>query len=339
MCLIARSKHIGAALAAATIWFNVIPARADEPSDTASTLFRKGREAMRVSDFTVACLNFSESQKLHPSLGTVLNLALCEEKLERLTSALGHLHSFLAAAAPDDERRSFAEEKATDIEHRTPRLTIRLDGAADAHVLLDGVQLEGSLFGAPLPIDPGAHTLVLRRPEQADEQLHVDLREGENIERRLEIPTRATAPDTSKPGQAVETRTPTSRDPPAPTSRLPAYLVGAVGIAGLTASLVAGAIILGKKKSSTTTAPPARAMMKDTVPWRRAACSERSGPSPLPQGLRALGLAGTCCTKRSAIRAPPRRVARFPIGKRASFFAVGFERCPCAPSAWTARST
>ncbi|HEU4534580.1 MAG TPA: tetratricopeptide repeat protein, partial [Polyangiaceae bacterium] len=73
-------RGAAAALAAALVLAAGGPARANETSDRAEALFREGREAMKRGDLDEACPKFSESQELDPSAGTLLNLALCEQR-------------------------------------------------------------------------------------------------------------------------------------------------------------------------------------------------------------------------------------------------------------------
>src|SRR5687768_2981870 len=54
-----------------------------EPRDAAAAeaLFRQGRQAADAGDHAKACEKFKESNRLDPALGTVFNIADCEEKL------------------------------------------------------------------------------------------------------------------------------------------------------------------------------------------------------------------------------------------------------------------
>jgi hypothetical protein len=71
-----------------------VPAQsADRANDsaTAEALFAAGREAIRRGDYQAACPMFAESNRLDPAVGTVLNLAICEEHLGQLASRLAAL--------------------------------------------------------------------------------------------------------------------------------------------------------------------------------------------------------------------------------------------------------
>ena len=65
------------------------PARAQDARDPAAAeaLFREGRTAAQKKDFTTACAKFRESNRLDPAVGTVFNIADCEERLGRLATS------------------------------------------------------------------------------------------------------------------------------------------------------------------------------------------------------------------------------------------------------------
>ena len=60
-----------------------------EPRDPAAAewLFREGRALMKKGDFAPACAKLAESQRLDPAVGTLMNLAECEERIGRTASA------------------------------------------------------------------------------------------------------------------------------------------------------------------------------------------------------------------------------------------------------------
>ena len=147
----------------------------------AEALFREGRLAIESGDLTKACARFGQSYRLDPAPGTLLNLASCEEKLGRLASAWEHYHALVDTLAPNDDRRDLAKSHADSVAARVPRLKISLAPKAPpgARVLRDGAPVDPAALGVSVPIDPGAHVLVVQAPDCADKQTKVDLAVGE----------------------------------------------------------------------------------------------------------------------------------------------------------------
>src|SRR5687767_11843809 len=75
--------------------FSLLPAAASaQPpqGDAAASeaLFREGRRLMKAGDYEGACPKLEESLRLDPALGTLFNLASCEEQLGRWATAWQH---------------------------------------------------------------------------------------------------------------------------------------------------------------------------------------------------------------------------------------------------------
>ena len=188
------------------------------PNDAAE-LFRKGRAAMQEEDYATAAEKLRESHKLDPSPGTLLNLAICEEKLGELGQSWNHLQAVIAAVPADDPRRPIAEERATALKGRVPWLVLKLgEGVpSDAQVQVDGRSTETS---EPIAVDPGSHTVVVTSSQGKASQT-VSIAEGERKEIVL---------DNGQEGPAEETQ----KSAEEPGSPIGAYLllgVGAVGVA------------------------------------------------------------------------------------------------------------
>jgi hypothetical protein len=144
-------------------------------------LFQDGRRLMKAHDFAAACPKFEESQRLDPAVGTLLNLADCEEQVGRTASAWQH---WLAAAdqlPAGDKRRTTALGRASAIEKVLARLSVTLAPSApsDAVVKRDGIALGSGSLGAPLPVDPGRHVVVVSASGHDDRETEVTLRAKE----------------------------------------------------------------------------------------------------------------------------------------------------------------
>jgi len=197
--------------------------------EAAVKLFNAGREDMKRNDYAAAYEKLSESQRLDPSPGTLLNLALCEENLGRLAAAWAHIQEVLAQLPADDARAKVAKEHQTQIDARLPRLTIHLapDAPATTRIALDGNELPATSLRTPLPLDPGRHVVLVGAPGAQPKTVDVELAEGE----RKEITASPAGVTTARP-RAEE-----------PKNNTLAYVMLGVGGAGVVTGGVLWAVL------------------------------------------------------------------------------------------------
>lgn len=168
----------------AIVWVTPrVGAQAVDPA-AAEAVFRAGREAARAGYHGLACEKFRESYRLQPAVGTVLNIAICEEELGELASAWQHYHEVLQRLAPDDARTAVAKMGVERLEPRVPRLVIRLAkrAPADTRVERAGVVLTAASFDVPLPVNPGDHVVLVKATGRDVAQYHFTLAEAEVLE-------------------------------------------------------------------------------------------------------------------------------------------------------------
>lgn len=212
------------------------PARAQTSEQAeAQRLFLEGRAAVERGDYATGCPKFVESLRLVNRASTLLNLAQCEEKAGRLRAALDYWNQGAAQLDPTDERLKLARERAADLDARIPRITVRFTGKATpgTAVKLDSAPLRGEDIGVDLPVEPGSHEVVLAVPGQPDQRLSVDLEERERKE--LLLQAGAGAPRVVLAGDAGPGR-----------RRTLGFIVGGVGVAGLAAAGITGALIVSR---------------------------------------------------------------------------------------------
>src|SRR5260221_7405355 len=82
----------------------------------AEALFRAGRAAADKGDYVTACPKFEESNRLDPEVGTVFNLADCDEHLGKVASAWQLFKEVAQRLSPADERVSIATSRAAALE-------------------------------------------------------------------------------------------------------------------------------------------------------------------------------------------------------------------------------
>jgi hypothetical protein len=235
-----RRKTLGrTALVIAFIAFIVVApygAKADPAAvDQGTDLFRQGREAMKGGNYGAACALFEASQRVHPAPGTLLNVAVCSEKLGRLRRASEALKAFLTTADSADERRARAGALLADVTERTPRISVRVPewAAVGAQVLVDGESIAPEVWKTAMPLDPGRHVLEVRVPRAPDQR------------RTLEVKERDRLVETFVFSQGPKPK-PDPRPLPSERKDLPAafYISLGIGVGGLLTAAGAGAIVL-----------------------------------------------------------------------------------------------
>jgi hypothetical protein len=214
-------------------------ARADEPrrdEKAADVLFQSAKAALERGDLGAACAQFAESQRLDPAAGTLLNLGECEERAGKLASALGHIKEARTVLPAGDYRIPFADARITGLARRVPRLALRLAGPPllGAVVACDDHEVAPAALEQPLPVDPGAHTCVLRAPGHPDGRAEVTLREGETqtLELRPGTTGAVVVPPQPEPHAADTPHPDTSKPPGEERVQPPAPAPGAGSRAG-----------------------------------------------------------------------------------------------------------
>jgi tetratricopeptide (TPR) repeat protein len=166
-----------------------VPVGKSPPRDPAAAeaLFEQGRLALEKNDLESACAKFAESQRLDPGVGTLLNLANCQERQGRVASAWQHWREALRQLPEDDDRTAFARQHVAALEPKLPRLNITLSrqAPADTRVWRDGVALGHASLGTPLPVDPGVRSISASAPGFASKSFEILVAEGQS--RSIEV--------------------------------------------------------------------------------------------------------------------------------------------------------
>ncbi|HXS16168.1 MAG TPA: hypothetical protein VN764_03215 [Polyangiaceae bacterium] len=148
----------------------------------AEMLFQKGRDAMAESDFDAACQFFIESLALDAAVGTVMNLAVCEEERGRYTASWERWHQALRLLSPDDDRVIFADQKLDAVAQKLAYLTVRLPPGAPQGLTVrrDGIPLGSGSLGEELPADPGDHVVTVESPNYETRTFSISLESGDH---------------------------------------------------------------------------------------------------------------------------------------------------------------
>jgi hypothetical protein len=133
----------------------------------AEYLFRSGEKKFDAGKHAEACADFTESLRLGPKLGTLLNLALCHETIGKPATAWSEYQhgAVWAAQNGQKDRHDFALQHALALETKLPRVLLHLPAdRAIASVDVDGEPLPDSRWYLPIFLDPGEHSVTLAAP-------------------------------------------------------------------------------------------------------------------------------------------------------------------------------
>ena len=142
-------------------------AHADDTIQRADEAFERGK-ALLATDLEAACAEFHRSYELNAqAIGTLLNVALCDEKLGRFASAHARFREARERAKELNMKvhQDAAEEHMAILEPQIPHVTLSFatPPIAGTKIVID----EKLLAFADIsnhPIDPGAHVLVVSAP-------------------------------------------------------------------------------------------------------------------------------------------------------------------------------
>jgi hypothetical protein len=194
-----------------------------DSAPTGAALFMQARSDAAAGDYEHACPRFAESLRLAPAVGTLLNLADCEERRGHVADALAHFRHALESLPPTDDRVRFTQGSIARLTPRVPHVRLHAVGPPPAEVALDGVKLGEAAMGVPLPVNPGDHTVVTRAPGRQDLAYPFRASEGHDLDLTVAV------------GEPV----PVPRQEPAPSPKASAArpvlwasaIVGGVGVA------------------------------------------------------------------------------------------------------------
>jgi hypothetical protein len=204
--IVARSIALALALAVAALPLATVglasTAHAQRASEAvlAREQFRAGVQAAQDGRWQDAADAFQRSYELSPRPLTLLNLAGAYAQTAHLVEAVEAYRMFLMERQGVTARmRSDAEAQLADIEPRVPRARISVMGIEEGDVVrLDEYELSAASLEQPLPVNPGAHTVLLERP--GHEPIVVTFQAEESAVADVLVDGRAPEPDPDGPG-------------------------------------------------------------------------------------------------------------------------------------------
>jgi hypothetical protein len=130
-------------------------AMASQLFDDAERLFGSGKAVE-------ACPKYSESYRLDPQLGTLLHLGECYAKAGKTAAAwVSFKDAVELAVQRNDPREKKIRDRLRQLETSMPKLVITVppNAPSDLEIRQDGEVVGHVVWGSPVPIDPGVHTI------------------------------------------------------------------------------------------------------------------------------------------------------------------------------------
>jgi len=270
----------------------------------ALALFEDGKRLTNEGDYEHGCPKLLASYSLVQKLGTLLNLADCYERSGRTASAWVRFTeaATIAERAGQQERVEFARTHAAALAPRLSRVIITVVAPAPEGLVVrrDGTVVATAAFGTAVPVDPGPHTIDASAPHcqtwTTSVVVALDTRE-----QQVAIPVLVAEPETAVivPLPVVASSVEATHEPLVTPSRSPqhtwALVAGGIGLGGLAASLVVGALASRRYGESNT----AGGCVNDRCTSR--GLEDRSSASSLAAGATGLAVGGAVLVGAGAV--------------------------------------
>jgi hypothetical protein len=204
-------SHVSWTIAATTLAAVVSsssPAHAQ--SAEAEVLFREGRNLIKQGKLAQGCEKLDASNRIEASVGTLLNLGDCREKLGETASAWAAFRKAesLAKRSNDAKRQSEASRRATGLEAKLSNLVIEVRQPPPGLVIKrDNEVIDSGGWNTALPVDPDSYTIIAEAPGHKPWRLEVNVQPGQR-RRVVVVPPLAKLPDDVKPDATQPTYQP-----------------------------------------------------------------------------------------------------------------------------------
>lgn len=143
----------------------------------ADALFYEAQRLFDAGRLFEACARFERSFSLDPKLGRLLNVAFCHEAEGRNASAAQEYEQaiMMAAARGQKDREAFAREHAAAVHMKLAFVRLDLGAAHPTEVWVDARRIEPARWWYSIPVDPGAHAVVVSAAGKATRVVRVDV--------------------------------------------------------------------------------------------------------------------------------------------------------------------
>jgi hypothetical protein len=217
-------------------------AHAQPSGAQAETLFRQGKDLMAKGKIAEACAAFDASQKLDPTISTLLNQAACREKNEQFATAWGlfleaERQTRTATDTATQQLHQVAATKAAKLEPRLSTLTLNIPAESRVgglQVMRAGEVVDPGAWNKALPVDGGTYRIAASAPGNAEWSTTITIA-NERDSKTIEIPKLKAAAIEPRPARPQPVASTTRSEPrESSRSRILPYVLGggAVALAG-----------------------------------------------------------------------------------------------------------
>jgi tetratricopeptide (TPR) repeat protein len=192
-------------------------ARADDKSDARAAVeearqhFQRGVGFFRDGSYEAALAEFGRAYERSPNYRILYNLGQVQAERHDYAAALRYFRSYLDQGGNEiaADRRAQVETDIVDLEGRVARVTLDVN-TSGAEILVDEVPFGTAPLAAPLLVNAGVRSLVVRKPGYATILRRVTVVGGETtkLELRLQRESDTAARVESAPSPTTPSRAP-----------------------------------------------------------------------------------------------------------------------------------
>ena len=179
----------------------------------AEKVFQDGKALLAEGKTDEACDAFRRSQELEARVGTLLNLADCEERRGRIATAwVAFVDARALAMRLNDARATLADQRAAALAPKLSYLTMKVATAGRPEGLVvrrNGASVPTAELDLEVPLDPGRYEIEASAPGLVAWKQSIELALGQRA--TIEIPALVVDPAAPAPKPAVTAELPRAR--------------------------------------------------------------------------------------------------------------------------------
>jgi hypothetical protein len=232
-----------------------VPASAAPTAANASagqSLFDDGLRLKKAGQIPEALDKFQRSEELSPSVGALVQIGDCYEKLDKPASAWGaYTEAKNLATRLSDPRLAEVAKRADALAPKLAHLTLAVPKIEGLSVTRSGTKIDPATYDTDVPIDHGRYTIEATAPNHKPWTGHLDVAPGASA--------KLTIPELEPVAVSELLPPPKPREPAASSSQRTVGIALEIGGGAILATgLVFGALTMGAWSSAEKNCPDGR---------------------------------------------------------------------------------